>query len=150
MDFNRIISVAVRNHPFSQECQAFRPVRVTPPPATPGRMGVLSSDDEDTVEYSHLGNGYMLPADEFQPGQVSDSGIAELDGLAPRVYLITPAGQTGSPEWFDVRKNDVVYCVITDTVKIAWEVVAIDTVTDNPVGMAVRYICNRRADLDLI
>jgi hypothetical protein len=67
-------------------------------------------------------------------------------------FLIEPEGQSGSPEWFDVRTNDVIYLLLgigPTPPKLAFEVVNTETTSNIP-PYTTRYITNRRDDLDLL
>lgn len=153
---NRLTRNVVINHPNSLECQVFRKV-ITRESSTGERMGglltvgglgVLDSEDEESIEFNHLGNGYALRADAFSASLMMDRRDAN-NGFGDELrFLIEPEAPSGMEGYFDIRKGDVFYVVLTDTVKLAYEIVGTETVSDIP-PFVTRYIANRRADIDL-
>lgn len=143
------------NHPNSWECHVYKKIvnrvggSVVGGLPTIGGMGVLSSDDEDDISWELVGMGYALQADMSQPSIMMDRLDAN-NGFSddPR-FLIEPEKPSGMPGFFEVRKHYVVYIVITDEVKLAFEVVDIEAVTNIP-PFTIRYVTNRRADLDVM
>lgn len=116
-----------------------------------GGLGVISSDDEESVEFDPLGNAYALRAD----GQFSPSLMME------RLDANNGAGDTFSfliePETlgdFVIQKSDLMYLLIPysvggDTIKLAYEIIGIETTSNIP-PFTQRYLCNRRDDLHLV
>lgn len=149
INLGNLISNNVRRHPQSLECQLMRPV-MSGGSKVIGGIGVLSDEDEDVLTYEFVGAGFMLPADDFIAAEVNDSGALEMGGLGPRTYLIAPDAPIGLPGWFAPEKDDILLCVVSDVLKLAWEVVGMDTATDYPIGLSLRYLCSRRADLDVL
>lgn len=157
---NRLTRSVVINHPNTWEAQVFRKrvTRVSTPAGEPlvgglptlGGMGVLDADDEDNIEYIFLGNGYALQAESFAgPAPMMDRMDANNGGGVNEFrFLVEPEAQSGEPGHFDVRKGDVLYLVMGDTVKLAFEIVTAETTTNIP-PYTVRWVCNRRGDLDI-
>lgn len=151
---NRMTRNVVVNHPNTFEAQLFRK-KVTRSAdesmgglPTLGGMGSLDSEDEEEVEYEHLGNGYALPAEAFSPGSMMDRGDSvDASGDEFR-FLIEPECQSGEDGWFSVKTRDVMYLVVSDDIKLAFEVVGVETTTNIP-PYTTRYVCNRRADVDI-
>ena len=153
---NRLTRNVVINHPNSLECQVFRKV-ITRESSTEERMGgllnmgglgVLDSEDEESIEFNHLGNGYALRADTFSASPMMDRRDAN-NGFGDEFrFLIEPESPSGVEGYFDIRKGDVMYIVLSDEVRLAYEIVGIETVSDIP-PFVTRYVANRRADIDL-
>jgi hypothetical protein len=154
---NRMTRNVVANHPNTFNCQVFRKAvtRQAPDAAngnpTMGGLGVLSSADEEEFEYAFIGNGYALPADGFSPAPMVDRGDANIGPADEFRFLIEPEEPSGHPDWFDVRKHDVVYLLLgagKGAPMLAFEVVGIETTSNIP-PFTTRYIANRRDDLHL-
>ncbi|MCP5245682.1 MAG: hypothetical protein H6937_06965 [Burkholderiales bacterium] len=151
---NRMRRNVVINHPNTWECQVFKKIvnRSGEPVVgglpTLGGMMVLSSEDEEDVDWEHVGNGYALQAETFSPASMMDRQDANIGATEVR-YLIEPESPEGMEGHFFISKHFVIYLVISDDVRVAYEVVDIETVMDvSP--YATRYVMNRRADLDLL
>ncbi len=153
---NRMTRNVVINHPNTWECQVFRK-RLTRAGATPGSgdvpplggLGVLTAEDETDIAYDHLGNGYALPAEVFGPSLMTERGdTANYGAAAEARFLIEPAEPSGMPGYFDVHSGDVIYLVLADGVKLAFEVVNVEATVNIP-PFVTRYVRNRRGDLDL-
>jgi len=143
------------NHPNTFEAQVFRK-RVTRTDAagagglpTLGGLGVLDSEDETEVVYDHLGNGFAFPVDAFSPSSMMGQHDANNGSGAEFRYLVEPFEPSGMPGWFDLRKHDVLYIVLHDLVKLAYEVVDIETTLNIP-PYSMRYVTNRRGDMDVL
>ena len=151
---NRMTRNIVINHPNTWECQVYRKVvdRTNEPVAmgmpTLGGLGVLNADDEDDISWDHVGNGYVLQAESFMPALMMDRGDANNGQANEFRFLIEPEQPTGMPGNFAVRKRDVIFIVISDDVRLAFEIVDIETVM-NISPFSIRYIANRRDDLDI-
>lgn len=152
---NRMTRNIVINHPNTWECQVYRKsvTRADEPlegglPAM-GGLGVLSSDDEEKVEWQHLGNGYALPVDQFSPSSMMDRQDANIGFANEFRFLIEAEAETNAPGYFVPRKNDILVLVITDDVRLAFEIVDVEAVNNIP-PFSMRYVANRRGDLDLI
>lgn len=151
---NRMTRNIVINHPNTWECQLYRKVvdRADEPEemglATMGGLGVMSSENEENISWENIGIGYALQAESFMPSSMMDRQDAN-NGLNNEFkFLIEPEAQSGMPGYFDVRKNDVMLIVVSDDVRLAFEIVDIETVMNIP-PFATRYIANRRDNLDL-
>jgi hypothetical protein len=137
------------NHPNTIECQVMRRQVLRPDADTIGGMRVLGSEDEHDIEYVHLGNGYALPADTFEASGMFDRRDAAFADVEEFRYLIEPEFQAGIEGNFEIKNRDVVLLVYADSVKLALEVIS----PEAPVNMApypIRYVLNRRSDLDVI
>jgi len=141
---NRMARNVVVNHPNTYNCIAVRKRVTRSGPVvsgmpTMGGMGVMSSDDEESIEWDLLGNGYALPASPFGASQMMDRQDA--NNSAESIFLIEPE----DIGLFSPEKHDVIYLVLDD-VRLAYEIVGIDTTSDIP-PYTQRYICNSRNDL---
>lgn len=152
---NRMNRNIVINHPNSWECHVYRKIlnRNDEPLSggipTIGGMGVISSDDEEDISWELVGIGYALQVEAFQPSVMMDR-IDANNGFENEIrYLIEPEEPSGMPGYFDIRKNYVFQIIISDNVKLAHEIVNIETVSNIP-PFVTRYVTNRRADLDII
>lgn len=151
---NRMTRNIVINHPNTWECQVYRkavdrsnePVAMGMP--TLGGLGVMSADDEEDISWDYIGSGYALQAESFMPSPMMDRQDAN-NGINNEFrFLIEPEQPTGMPGNFTIRKRDVVFIVISDDVRLAFEIVDIETVM-NISPYATRYVANRRDNLDL-
>lgn len=149
---NRAVRNVVVNHPNSYNCQILRKVinRVDEAEVggipTLGGLGVISADDEQDVDWEFVGNGYALPAEQFGGNAtMMDRQDANNPSLEEFRFLIEPE----EPEAATPQKNDVVYLVIMDVVRVAFEIVAIETTSNIP-PFTQRYVCNKRPDLFMV
>jgi len=151
---SRMIRNVVINHPNTLECQVFRRSvlrtsdTVSGGMPTIGGLGVLSAEDEHDIEYEHVGNGFALPAEQFSASSLVDRGDATYQSGDERQYLIEPEAIEGD-DGFRIKKNDVIYLILGDSVRLALEIVSIQAgvnMSPYPSG----YVCNRRAELDLL
>lgn len=152
---NRLARNVVINHPNTFNCQVFRRV-VTRTEGdsvgglpTLGGLGEINANDEEEYTYEWVGNGYALPADQFQAASMMDRRDANNGAINEFRFLIEPEATAGDPAWFEPKKDDVMYLLLglepTDA-KLAFEVVDIET-TSNISPFTQRFICNRRDDL---
>lgn len=151
---NRMARNIVINHPNSFECQMYRKSvdraneSVVSGMPTIGGLGVISAEDEENISYDLLGNGYALQAEPFSPSSIMERQDAN-NGFANEFrFLIEPEQPTGAVGSFMIKKGDVMLIVISDDVRLAYEVVDTETVM-NISPFAMRYVTNRRGDLDL-
>jgi hypothetical protein len=147
---NRMTRNIVINHPNTFNAIMFRKrvLRTGPQVGglpTLGGLGVISSDDEENVTWDLLGNAYAMKAEPYSQGTMMDRQDANDGGIQEFRYLIEPEIPDGLIGGFSVKKNDVMYLVLGD-VRLAYEVVAIETTSDIP-PYTQRYICNIRDDL---
>ncbi|SFK63370.1 hypothetical protein SAMN05216302_101114 [Nitrosomonas aestuarii] len=146
---NRMVRNVVINHPNSWECQVFKKIVNRANPQTIGGMGVLNSDDEDDVSWELLGSGYALSADMFSPSSMTDRLDANNGFSDEARYLIEPENPAGTTDGFSVAKHNVIYIIVSELVRVAYEIVDIETVSNIP-PFVFRYVTNRRADLDIM
>lgn len=147
---NAMARSVIENHPNTLNCQVFRrKLNRTEPLVggipTLGGLGVLDSEDEENIDYEWIGNGYALQAEPFNPSQTMDRQDANNSYADEIRFLIIPEDVDG----FEVKKHDVIYLLIGDIVKLAWEVSGIETVINIP-PYTKRYIMNRRNDLGIV
>lgn len=147
---NALSARIIHNHPNSIGCQMFRKRVTRANPETLGGLGVLSSEDEEQIEFDFLGPGSALPTaeDGEAPSLLNDNQDAyHAEGDAFR-FLIEPEKPSGDPEWFSVEKNDILLLWLMDdgSLKVPFEIVGVETVNNLP-PFSVRYLCNRRDDL---
>lgn len=142
------------NHPNTWECQLYRKsvnrvggalVGGLP---TLGGMAVLNSEDEYDITFTHLGNGFALEAEMFQPSAMMDRQDANNGANTEFKFLIEPEMMSGMPGHFDVRNSDVMVLILADSVRLAFEIVGVETTLNIP-PYVTRYIANRRGDLDI-
>lgn len=151
---NSLARNVVINHPNSYNCVMIRKrvTRVGPDSIgglpTLGGLGVISSEDEESVEWDPLGNAYALEAEIFTPGAMMDRQDANNGGVDEFRFLIEPEELIAMPGGFEVKKNDVMYLVMGDSVRLAFEIVGVETTSNIP-PYTQRYVCNRRDDLHL-
>lgn len=115
---------------------------------TLGGIGVLSSEDEDDFDWDALGGGMILFTGTF-PGSPQ---VERADGLVPLSSpeaLIECDANPGTPEYFEARRNDIVYVLIGDEVSLPYEIVGIDGVVNIP-PYTRRFILNARDDLPFL
>lgn len=150
---NRMARNVVVNHPNTMECQVFRKI-VTRAGSTigglptMGGLGVIDSDDEEQIEFSHIGNGYALQAESFMPSPMMDRRDANNGSASEFKFMIEPEHPAGDTGTFEPKTHDVFYLVMSESVKVAFEIVGVETVLNIP-PYSMRYIANRRGDLDI-
>ncbi|MDF0605401.1 hypothetical protein HZU77_007020 [Neisseriaceae bacterium TC5R-5] len=152
---NRLTRNVILNHPRSWECQLFRKQLMRQSDSsmgglpTLGGLGVLDAEDEEALTYAHLGNGYALAAEAFTPATMVDRLDTHNGSGDECRFLIEPEEPSGFPGYFVIRKSDVLYIVLSESVKMAYEIVAIETLV-NIAPFVTRYVCNRRGELDCL
>jgi hypothetical protein len=93
---NRLARNVVINHPNSYNCVMVRKRVLRTADSnvgglpTLGGLGVISSEDEEAVEWDLLGNAYALEAEIFTPGAMMDRQDANNGGIDEFRYLIEP------------------------------------------------------------
>lgn len=151
---NAMARNVIINHPNTYSCKIIRK-SVTRTGAlmgglpTLGGVGVLDSDDEEELTWDFIGNGYAMQAESFQPSLMMDRQDANNGSANESRYLIEPEAAPGTPQWFDIKMHDVLYLLLGDFVKLAFEIVGVETTLNIP-PYTTRYIVNRRDDLHLI
>lgn len=158
--FNALTRNVVIYHPNTFNCEVYRKVLFRKDEGewggqpTVGGMGLLDDDDEENFKYDYIGSGYALPAETFQPSAMVDKNDATIGYAAEFRFLIEPEAEDSTDEhWFQISTHDIVYLLLYDgehenPAKLAFEVVGRES-TQNIPPFTVRYICNRRDDLDL-
>jgi hypothetical protein len=151
---NRMTRNIVIHHPNSYNAIVFRKRVLRPADnaigglPTLGGLAVISADDEEDVTWDLLGNAYAMKVDPYGPGTMMDRQDANDGGVQEFRFLIEPEIQDGLPGGFAVKKNDVMYLVLGD-VRLAFEIVAIETTSDiSPYTQ--RYVGNVRNDLNMV
>jgi hypothetical protein len=92
---NALARKVVINHPNSVNIVAVRKRVTRPGPLsgglpTMGGMGVISSDDEESIEWDLLGNGYALKAQPFESASMMDRQDANNGSGDEFRYLLEP------------------------------------------------------------
>lgn len=148
---NRMARNVVLNHPNAYSAEIIRKqVDRTSDSSiggapTLGGMAVISSDDEEDVSWVPVGNVYALESESFSPATMMDRQDANIGSNDEFRFLIEPDVEGE----FQVKKHDVMYLILTDDVKLAFEIVSIETTSNIP-PYTQRYVCNRRDDLHLM
>ena len=153
---NRLARNVVMNHPNAFNCQVYRRTVTRTEGGnevgglpTLGGLGEINGNDEEQFSYDWVGNGYMLPAEQFQASSMMDRRDANNGAQNEFRFLVEPEEPEGQPGHFVPKKDDVIYMLLgTDltAAKLAFEIVDIETTTNIP-PFTQRYICNRRDDL---
>ena len=151
---NRMARNVVINHPNTSSCKLLRKLVTRAGVAvgglpTLGGLGVMDSDDEESVDWEFIGNGYAMQAEPFMASPMMDRQDANNGSASEFRFLIEPEAAPGTPQWFDIKTHDVMYMDLGDPVWLAFEVVGIETTVNIP-PFTTRYICNRRDDLHVI
>lgn len=150
---SRMARNVIINHPNTFNCQVFRKKITRPGPEsggmpTMGGLAVMSSDDEEQIEWEFIGNGYAMQAEQFGPAVMMDRMDANNNAGDEFRFLIEPEEAPGLPESFEVKKNDIALILLGEEVRIAYEVVQVETTINIP-PYVMRYVMNRRGDLDV-
>jgi len=149
---NRLSARIIHNHPNSIAMQVLRKRSTAPePPAdAPERFGVLSSEDEDAIEFVPLGTGSALPIAEesMSPNIMNDNSDAPWSESSELRFMFAVDPAETDPDYFELEKNDIVILWLDNegTVKVPVEIVNLETVNNIP-PFSVRYVTNRRDDL---
>jgi len=147
---NQLARNVVLNHPNSYLGELYRQVvnRISDTTAggapTKGGMMVLSSDDESDLSWTLMGNIYVLELDQFEPAMMMDRQDANNGSIDEFRFLI----EAETLAEFEINKRDVIYTNKNGLIKLAFQVVDIETTSNIP-PYTQRYVCNRRNDLDL-
>jgi hypothetical protein len=113
---------------------------------TLGGLGVLDSEDEEDVTWDFVGHGVMLRTEAYQASKMTDRRDATNSEGAEITVMIEPEDDPGEPGWFKPKNHDIVDVWLGDNVKIAYEIIAVESVVDIP-PYVPRYVMNRRDDL---
>lgn len=152
LGISRMARNVIINHPNAWEANVYRKsvTRVAPEMGgtpTLGGLGVVDAEDEEQVTWDWIGNAYVVQADVFQPALLMDRQDANDGAVNEFRFLIEPEMQSGMPGHFDPRNRDVVLLVLSDDVRLAFEIVGSETPLNIP-PFATRYVVNRRGDFD--
>ncbi len=141
---NKMARAVIEHHPNTYNCQIFRKVVTRTEPQTMGGIAVLDSEDEESITFEFICNGFALQTDTFQASAMFDNQGANNGFSVESKFVI-------APENIDlvIKKHDIVYLLLGDIAKLAWEVTVTETVLNIP-PFSVRYIMNQRDDLDII
>lgn len=153
---NAMARNVIINHPNTFNCEIYRRQVLRPDPQaggapTLGGMMVLSTDDEQDIEWALAGLGYALPAEQFQAAQMMDRRDAHNGEGEEFRFLIEPEEMVGNPGGFEIKNKDVLYLILgegADAPRLAYEIVAVEAVVNVP-PYVPRYVTNRRDDLVL-
>ncbi len=154
---NRLVRNVVKNHPNTFNCQVYRKETLRKSDGyfagkpTMGGIGVIDSGDEEDYEYVYLGNGWALPAEQFQPAAMNDAQDANVGADDDFRFIVVCEKQSSEEGYFEIRNHDVIYVLLgvcPHQAKLAYEVTGLETVT-NIAPYTQRYICNRRGDMDV-
>ena len=156
---NKAARAVTLRHPNSMECFVLRKVilREEEPELgglpSVGGMGLFDSEDEADVDWVSLGYGALLMCTTYQQSSMNDRSDG-VDLSYPLVEaMIELTIEKSDPEYdakkHKVKKHDVVYIILTDDVKIAFEVVGIQGNIDIP-PFSVRFQLEKRDDLTYI
>ncbi|MAK43180.1 MAG: hypothetical protein CMN80_03370 [Spongiibacter sp.] len=134
------------NHPNTLEFQLFRKTVTRDEPGTLGGAMMLGDDDEHSFDYSFVGGGYALPAEQFQPSDVYSAGDAPFQAGPEFRFVLEPEEMDA----FTPDRHDLMYLVISDDVKLAFELLKPESQMFMAPSSDV-WLAARRADgLDLI
>jgi hypothetical protein len=154
---NALTRNVVINHPNTWSCAVYHKVITRPAPEsvggipTMGGLAVLDSADEEQFDYELAGVGYALPVTSFEPAPMVDRHDANIGAGDEFRFLVEPEEPRGHPEWFEVKKHDIIYILLTEDEnppRLAFEVIDVEAV-NNISPYSVRYVCNRRDDLHI-
>lgn len=140
---NKMARAVIMNHPNAYNCEIYRKIIDRVNPETMGGLGVLGNDDEEDVSFEFVGIGYALQAETFQQSAMMDRQDANNSYANEIRFLIAPEDAD-----FEIVKHDVLYLLFGENVKLAWEIVTVET-TVNIAPYTKRYVCNKRNDLDV-
>lgn len=154
---NAMARNVIMNHPNTYNAEVYRR-RVGRTSAdeaggapTLGGMMVMSIEDEDDIRWESVGNGYALPAEQFQASSMMDRRDANNGYTDELRFLIEPEEMIGDPGGFEILKRDVIYLLLgvgENAPKLAYEIVDVEAVVNVP-PFVPRYVVNRRDDLDI-
>ncbi len=151
---NRMSRNVVINHPNSFQAVVARKTvnrtggSVVGGLPTLGGLGVISSDDEENVTWAIVGDAYAKQVGGFEPAQLMDRQDANNGSVDEFIFMIEPEILEGSPGGFSIKKNDVIYLILSPSIRLAYEVIRPEA-TSNISPYTNRYVCNRRDDLHL-
>lgn len=152
---NTLSRRVVINHPNTLNCNVVRKtlnrVGETLMGGIPtlGGLGVLEDDDETNISWSIIGNAFAMRISDFEPSFMMDRGDANNGYGDEYRYLIEPEPEADDDDSFEIKKDDVIYLLYEGGVKIALEIIEVETVSNIP-PYTKRYVCNVRDDLHII
>lgn len=145
-NINAMTRAVIQNHPNAYNCQCYRKILNRDNPKMLGGMMVLDSEDEEDFEFEFIGNGYALQAEPFQPSQMMDNQDAN-NSYAVQIPFLVVQEQAYD---FTLKKHDMVLLLLDmGNIKLAWEVIGIETVINIP-PFTKRYLMNQRAELNIV
>lgn len=143
----RMVRNVTLGHPNSLDFELYRRVET---PVDDGladidRMGELSSEDAIQYHYEYIGSGGALQSNPFEAGILNDAMSVAVDTDAEHQFLLEPAVDGE----FTPQKRDVIYVVMTDVIKLAYEIADVSALLNMP-GGPQRYGVNRAPDVDIM
>jgi len=151
-ELTKMARSVVINHPNAWNCEVYRKKLLRTDAVTQiggiptlGGLSVLDSEDESAIKWEWIGNGFALQAEPYQPSLMMSSGNAVNNATLELRFLIVPESSGD----FIPKKHDVIYLLLGDEIKLAWEIIAIEAMV-NIAPYTTRYVMNKRNDLDLV
>ncbi len=147
----------VLRHPNTMDCSILRKVvlRQDSPPdeegggPTIGGIAMLSSDEEDEIDWAEVGEARLLFGEPYQAVAMADRrdslGEASPEVRAMIECVLDPA----DPGFFAPKKQDLVVIVPGADIRLVYEVVDIEGGVNIP-PFTQRYILNPRDELGYI
>ncbi|QFY42988.1 hypothetical protein F6R98_10480 [Candidatus Methylospira mobilis] len=148
---NKMTRKVIKHHPNAYNCQIFRKAVNRPDPQmggipTLGGIGVLDTEDEEDISWEWIANGYSMTVESFQPSPMMSRQDANNGDTEEYRFLIVPEDDAAD---LQLKKHDVVYLLLGEFIRLAYEIVGIETVINIP-PYAMRYVMNRRDDLHMV
>lgn len=151
---NKMVRQVVINHPNTYNGFVLKKVLSDTAPQTLGGIGILSNEDEDDFDFKLLGECYAMQMFEvgYAASSMNDNNSNADYALPEFRFVIEPEPEPDSVEFFTPVKGDVLFLILgvdpQNSPRIAYEIVDIETVGNIP-PFSVRYVTNKRSDLDI-
>lgn len=114
---------------------------------TIGGARVLGSEDEHDVEFSVMGNAYVLPAQSLGGMDTYSAMDAPFGEDAEYQYIIEPEFAPGTDGYFEVKKGDIIGFEFGD-LRLVFELVGRSAPIYTAPGLVI-WAASRRADGDI-
>lgn len=151
---NKLLRSVVVNHPNSWGGYILEKQLAATAPQTLGGIGLISNEDEDDYTYQLKGECYALPVYDGVGQSYTMGENTNMTGFDAQEFrfIIEPEPDLNAVERFEIKKTDLLFLVIGTDIQnsphVAYEIVEVESVNNIP-PFTVRYVTNRRSDLDI-
>ncbi len=150
---NRLARNVIINHPntYNGYCVI---KKFEQKPETFGSVGILSVEESDDYTFELLGECFAMQVFDggFSNSGMNDAVNGNIQPIDEYRFIIEPEHEEGHELHFSLKIGDILMLILgsdtSNAYQPAYEIVDIETVNNIP-PFSVRYVTNRRSDLDI-